>query len=115
VPVPRIQGHLRWRWPESLLEQAGTAQHLARREDSHERSSTLTPRSAANAASDARSTTCGRLYVYDTLLQRLAQHLEHVAVELGQFIQEEHAVMGQRHLPRRRDLAAPDQPRVEMV
>jgi hypothetical protein len=33
-----------------------------------------------------------RLYLYDTLLKRLAQDVEDMASELGQFIQEEHAV-----------------------
>ena len=47
-----------------------------------------------------RFMTCGRLYVYDTLLERLAQDLEHMTAKLGQFIQEEHAVVRQRYLAR---------------
>jgi hypothetical protein len=42
--------------------------------------------------------TCGRLSVYDTILEVLAQHLEGMAAELRQFIQKEHAVVRQRHL-----------------
>jgi hypothetical protein len=51
---------------------------------------------AANAAKAWRSRTPARLrlYVYDTLLERLAQDLEDMAAELGQFIQEAHAVVG---------------------
>ena len=37
---------------------------------------------------------CGRLYSCDTILERLAQDLEDLAVELGEFIQEEHAMVG---------------------
>jgi hypothetical protein len=44
----------------------------------------------------------------DTLLDRLAQHLQYVAVELRQFIQQEHAMVRQRHLARHRDLTAAD-------
>jgi hypothetical protein len=63
---------------------------------------------AAKAAKALRSRTCGRLYVYDALLERLAHGLEDVAAELGQFIQEEHAKVRQRPLPRHRPLAAAD-------
>jgi hypothetical protein len=52
------------------------------------------------------------LYVYDTLLEWLAQDLKDMAAELGQFIQEEHAMVGQRHLTRHRHVAAADQPRL---
>jgi len=45
--------------------------------------------------------------LYDTLLEGLAQHLEHVTFELGEIIQEEDAVMRQRHLARQWHLAAP--------
>jgi hypothetical protein len=54
--------------------------------------------------------TLWRLYSCETLLERLPQHFEHMAAELGQFIQEEDAVVGQRHFARQRHLAAPDQP-----
>ena len=42
-----------------------------------------------------------RLYVYDTLLQRLPQDLQDMAAELGVFIQKEHTIVGQRHVARR--------------
>jgi hypothetical protein len=52
------------------------------------------------------------LYFCDTILERLAQNLEDMAAKLGQFIQEEHAIVGQRHLAEHRDVAAADQPRI---
>jgi hypothetical protein len=52
------------------------------------------------------------LYVENTLLQWLAQDLQDMAAELGPFIQEEHAMMGQRHLAWHRHMADPDQPRI---
>jgi hypothetical protein len=59
-----------------------------------------------------RSRTPARLYVYGTILERLAQDLKDMAAELGPFIQEEHAIVGQRHLARHRHLAATDQAHV---
>jgi hypothetical protein len=56
--------------------------------------------------------TPAKLYSCETLLERLAQDLQHMAAELGQFIQEAHAVVGQRHLARHRHLAAADQPHI---
>jgi hypothetical protein len=53
-----------------------------------------------------------RLYSYETLLERLAQDLEDMAAELGPCIQEEHAVVGQRHLARHRHVAPTDQPHI---
>ncbi len=53
---------------------------------------------------------CGRWYSCDTLFQRLAQHFEHAAPELGPFVQKQDAVVRQRHLARQGDLATPDQP-----
>jgi hypothetical protein len=50
------------------------------------------------------------LYVCDAVLERLAQDLEHMTVELRQFIQEEDAVVRQRHVPRPRHVAPADQP-----
>jgi hypothetical protein len=44
-----------------------------------------------------------------TLLERLAQDFQHVAFELGQFIQKEHAVVRQRHFAGHRHLAAAEQ------
>jgi hypothetical protein len=63
-------------------------------------------------ASVLRSRTPARLYVYDTLLERLPQDLQDMAAALGPFIQEAHAMVGQRHLARHRDVAAADQPRI---
>jgi hypothetical protein len=50
--------------------------------------------------------TCGRLYLYDTLLQRLAQDFEHVVAELRPLVQKEDAVVRPRHFARHRHLAA---------
>ncbi len=57
-----------------------TAHNLPRREDYRDYSSPRTSRSIANAASAARSTTCGRLYLYDTILERLAQDLQDMPI-----------------------------------
>jgi hypothetical protein len=57
--------------------------------------------------------TCGRLYVYDTLLERLAQDLQDVAAELRERIQAEHAMMRQRHVARHRHLAPADRPDIQ--
>jgi hypothetical protein len=54
--------------------------------------------------------TPARLYSYDTLLERLPQDLEDLAAALGQFIEKQHAIMGQRHVAGQRHLAAADQP-----
>ena len=43
------------------------------------------------------------------LLERLAQHLEDTPSEFGQLVEEQHAVVGQRHLARTRRLSAADQ------
>jgi hypothetical protein len=40
------------------------------------------------------------------LLKRLAQDLQDMTADLGQFIQEEQAIMGQRHVARHRLVAA---------
>jgi hypothetical protein len=49
---------------------------------------------AAKAVKVLIFSTPAKLYIYDTLLERLAQDLEDMAAELGQFIQEEHAIVG---------------------
>jgi hypothetical protein len=54
--------------------------------------------------------TLWRLYLYDTLIEGLAQHLEEVAAELRPFIQKQHPVVRQRHLAWHWHLAASDQP-----
>jgi hypothetical protein len=51
------------------------------------------------------------LYVENTLLERLAQNLKDMAAKLGQFIQEAHAMVGQRHVTRHRHVAPADPPR----
>jgi hypothetical protein len=67
---------------------------------------------AAIAVSTVRSITLPKLYISDTLLERLAQNLEDMAAELGPCIQEAHAVVGQRHVARHRHGAPTDQPRL---
>jgi hypothetical protein len=66
----------------------------------------------AFAASAARSRTPEKLYVYNPILERLAQDLQDMAAELGPCIQEEHAMVGQRHIIRHRHVAPADQPRI---
>jgi hypothetical protein len=62
--------------------------------------------SVANGArSRMRATSCSE----DTLIERLAQDLQAMAAALGPCIQEEHAVVGQRHLTGHRDVAPTDQ------
>jgi hypothetical protein len=60
-----------------------------------------------------RFRTRGRLSLGDALHQRLPQDLQDMAAELGQFIQEEDAVMGQRHVARHRHGAPADQPDIQ--
>jgi hypothetical protein len=63
-------------------------------------------------ASSEKSRTPAKLYVYETILERLAQDLQDMAAKLGPFIQEEHAVVGQRHLAGHGDVAPTGQPRI---
>ena len=65
---------------------------------------------AAKVAKTLRSKTPAILYSCETLLQGLAQHLEHVATELRPFIQQEHPMVRPRHLARHRHVAPADQP-----
>ena len=44
--------------------------------------------------------------------ERLAHDLKDMAAELGPCIQEEHAMVGQRHVARHRHVAPADQPRI---
>jgi hypothetical protein len=53
-----------------------------------------------------------RLYLYDTLLERLPQDLEDMAVELWRFIQADHPMVRQRHVTRQRHVAPGDPPRI---
>jgi hypothetical protein len=48
---------------------------------------------AAIVAKALKSMTLTRLYAYGTLLEGLAQDLEHMTAKLGPFIQEEHTVV----------------------
>ena len=66
----------------------------------------------AKSATALRFRTCGRLYLCDTFLERRAQDLEHLTAELRPFIQEEDAVVGQRHVARHRHVTPTDQPDV---
>jgi hypothetical protein len=54
----------------------------------------------SNSANVWRVRTCGRLSAENTLLQRLAQHLQDMAAARRQLIQEQHAGVCQRHLTR---------------
>jgi hypothetical protein len=66
----------------------------------------------AKPAKLLESRTSARLYLCDTLLERLPQDLQDVAAELGPFIQEEHPVVSQRDLARHRHVPPADQSRV---
>ena len=66
----------------------------------------------ANSAKVLRSSTAARLYVYDPIIERLTQDLQDMAAALGQLIQEEQAMVGQRHLAGHQYVAAADQPRI---
>ena len=63
----------------------------------------------ANAAKALRSRTRGRLYVYEAVLERLAQDLEPMTATLRPCIQAEDAVVRPRLLARHRHLAPADQ------
>jgi hypothetical protein len=65
---------------------------------------------SASAASAAKSETCGRLYLYDALLEGLAQHLQDVAAARRPFIQKENPMVRLRPLARQGDLAPPISP-----
>jgi hypothetical protein len=52
---------------------------------------------------------------HHALLEGLPQDLQDMAAALGQFIQEEHPVVGQRHLARPRHVAPPISPTAEML
>ena len=53
-----------------------------------------------------------RLSPCDTVLERLVQDLQDITAELGELIQEQHAVVGQQHLARHRDMTPADQPHI---
>jgi hypothetical protein len=64
---------------------------------------------------ELRSMSRRRLDVCDPLLKRLTQSLEDMAAAFGACIQEAHAVMRPRHVPRCRHLAAPIHPTAAIV
>jgi hypothetical protein len=64
----------------------------------------------ANSTNVWRLRKCGRLSVENTLLEGLAQHLQHVAAELRQFIEHHKTMMRPWHLARQRHLPVADQP-----
>src|SRR5262245_587754 len=66
----------------------------------------------ANSAKDLIFRMPAKLYIYETLIERLAQDREDMAAALGPFIQEEHAIVRQRHLNRHRHGAPTDQTRI---
>jgi hypothetical protein len=64
----------------------------------------------ANAARTWRSKTPATMYLQDIILEQPAQDLKDMAAALGPFIQEEHAMVHQRHLTRHRHVAPAKQP-----
>jgi hypothetical protein len=66
----------------------------------------------ANSVKVLRFRTYAKLYSCGTILERLAQDLQDMGAALREFIQEEHAVMGPRHLARHRHVAPTDPPHV---
>jgi hypothetical protein len=67
---------------------------------------------AVIAANAQKSRTPARLYACETIFEWLAQDLEAMTAALGPFIQEQDAVMGQRHVARHRHMAPADQPHI---
>jgi hypothetical protein len=67
----------------------------------------------AKAARALRSRTPARLFSYDTILKRLAQDLEDMPPALRPCIQEEQAVVRPRHLARRGEVPAAEQPHIQ--
>jgi hypothetical protein len=57
---------------------------------------------AAKSLKTLRFRTLSRLYLYETLFERSAQGLEGMAAEFAELIQEAHAMVRPRHLPRQR-------------
>ena len=66
----------------------------------------------AKLTKSQRFMTLWRLYSCDTLLEGLAQDLQDMAAELGPCIQEQHAIVGQRHVARHWHVAPADLPRL---
>ena len=72
-------------------------------------------RRAAKVAKTLQSRPTATLYFSDTLLQRLPQDLQHMAVELGEVIEEEHAMVGHDTSPGIGTWPPPISPASEMV
>jgi hypothetical protein len=72
----------------------------------------MTTTRRANSAKVLRFRIPAKLYSCETLLERLSQYLQDMAAELGQFIQEEHAMVAQRRVTRHRHVAPTDPPRI---
>jgi hypothetical protein len=70
---------------------------------------------AAKAAKALRFRTCAKLYVEDTILERLAQDLQDMAAARRPCIQQQNAAVRQRHVARQRHLAPPIRPTSEIV
>ena len=66
----------------------------------------------AKSAKLLRSRTLWRLYVEDSLLERLPQDLKDMAAALGPCSLEVHAMVGQQHVARHRHGAPADQPHI---
>ena len=67
---------------------------------------------AAKVAKTLKSRTPAKLYVYETLLERLAQDLRDMAAARGLCIQEAHAMVGQRHVARHWHVPPADEPNI---
>jgi hypothetical protein len=65
---------------------------------------------SAKLIKSRRVRTYGRLYLYDTLLKRLAKDFEDMAAARRPCIQQEHPMVRPRHVARHRHLAATDEP-----
>jgi hypothetical protein len=64
----------------------------------------------AMAAKAWKFMTPAKLYSCETILEGLAQDFKDMAAALGQFIQEAHAIVGQRRVARHRHVTPTDQP-----
>jgi hypothetical protein len=67
---------------------------------------------AAEIAKTLRSRTPEKLHSCAAIIARLPQDFEDMAAALGEFVQEEHTVVGQPHFTRPRHAAPADQPYV---
>jgi hypothetical protein len=67
---------------------------------------------AAKVTKRLKLRTPAKLYLYETIFKWLPQDLQDMAAALGEFIEEEHAIVGQRHVSRHRHVAPANQPRI---